>query len=126
MPIWATEIQDNYMTTKSESYLELKARLDALALKAEAARTAELQSVIDGMRENITTYGITAEDLFPTKKRRGKGIAKTAAVAEAALKSPVPPKYRDPKTGNEWSGRGRAPQWIAGKNRDRFLIKTSA
>nr|WP_321968421.1 H-NS histone family protein [Burkholderia cepacia] len=33
-------------------------------------------------------------------------------------------KYRDPKTGATWSGRGRAPAWIKdAKNRDRFLIQ---
>jgi DNA-binding protein H-NS len=32
-------------------------------------------------------------------------------------------KYRDPKSGAEWTGRGRAPKWIAtARNRDRFLI----
>ncbi|WP_442873318.1 H-NS family nucleoid-associated regulatory protein [Cupriavidus sp. USMAA2-4] len=30
-------------------------------------------------------------------------------------------KYRNPKTGQTWSGRGRAPAWI-GKQRERFLI----
>jgi DNA-binding protein H-NS len=34
-----------------------------------------------------------------------------------------PPKYRDPKTGAEWSGRGRAPAWLAvAKDRTVFLI----
>jgi DNA-binding protein H-NS len=34
-----------------------------------------------------------------------------------------PAKYRDPKTGAEWSGRGRAPGWLAGaKDRSKFLI----
>ncbi|MDP1329472.1 H-NS family nucleoid-associated regulatory protein, partial [Klebsiella pneumoniae] len=47
------------------------------------------------------------------KARAGKSVQ---------AKSIVPPKYRDPKTGATWSGRGRAPAWI-GKNRDRFLIE---
>ncbi|WP_207000843.1 H-NS family nucleoid-associated regulatory protein [Trinickia mobilis] len=34
-----------------------------------------------------------------------------------------PPMYRNPETGAEWSGRGRAPAWIAeAKDRSRFLI----
>jgi DNA-binding protein H-NS len=41
----------------------------------------------------------------------------------------VPPvanaKYRDPATAATWSGRGRVPNWIAGKNRDEFLIQPS-
>ncbi|WP_268959019.1 H-NS family nucleoid-associated regulatory protein [Paraburkholderia solitsugae] len=32
-------------------------------------------------------------------------------------------KYRDPKSGATWSGRGRAPTWLAGaKDRTKFLI----
>ncbi|HDR9377078.1 TPA: H-NS histone family protein, partial [Burkholderia multivorans] len=39
----------------------------------------------------------------------------------AKPKRTLPPKYRNPKTGETWSGRGRAPAWL-GKNRTRFLI----
>jgi DNA-binding protein H-NS len=40
----------------------------------------------------------------------------------------VEPKYRDPKTGETWSGRGAAARWIAayekeGRKRDEFLVK---
>jgi DNA-binding protein H-NS len=35
----------------------------------------------------------------------------------------VQPKYRDPETGATWSGRGVAPRWIAGKDREAFLIQ---
>jgi DNA-binding protein H-NS len=34
----------------------------------------------------------------------------------------VAPKYRDPATGNTWTGRGKAPKWIDGKDRAKFLI----
>jgi DNA-binding protein H-NS len=34
----------------------------------------------------------------------------------------VAPKYRNPETGKAWTGRGVAPKWIAGKDRDAFLI----
>ncbi|TGP40565.1 H-NS histone family protein [bacterium M00.F.Ca.ET.228.01.1.1] len=39
------------------------------------------------------------------------------------VRGPQPALYRDPKSGATWSGRGRAPGWIAGaKDRSRFLI----
>ncbi|WP_420536683.1 H-NS family nucleoid-associated regulatory protein [Escherichia fergusonii] len=34
----------------------------------------------------------------------------------------MPAKYRDPKTGTTWSGRGRMPAWLVGKQLNRFLI----
>src|SRR5215217_1533781 len=32
-------------------------------------------------------------------------------------------KFRDPETGKTWSGRGREPTWIKGKNREKFKIQ---
>lgn len=101
-----------YPRTLMATYLELKIQAEALAHKAEEARLAELDSIIITMREQIAEYGITAEQLFGRRR----------AVAPST-RTPAAPKYRDPKTGATWSGRGRAPQWIANaKNRDRFLI----
>jgi DNA-binding protein H-NS len=31
-------------------------------------------------------------------------------------------RYRDPASGATWSGRGRAPKWIAGKDRSAFVV----
>nr|WP_279636670.1 H-NS histone family protein [Paraburkholderia aromaticivorans] len=36
------------------------------------------------------------------------------------------PKYRDPSSGATWSGRGRAPGWLAGKDRTAFEIASPA
>lgn len=42
-------------------------------------------------------------------------------------KGSQPAKYRDPKTGATWSGRGRAPAWMAAaKDRTKFLIDVAA
>lgn len=39
------------------------------------------------------------------------------------VRGPQVPKYRDPETGATWSGRGRAPAWLAdAKDRTAFLI----
>jgi DNA-binding protein H-NS len=40
------------------------------------------------------------------------------------IKSPskVAAKYRDSATGQTWTGRGKAPKWIEGKDRTPFVI----
>ncbi|KER69927.1 DNA-binding protein [Burkholderia cepacia] len=97
------------------TYKELKAQMDTLAEKTEAARLAEFQAVVDDIRAKVAEFGITEKDIFGT--RRGHAGAKKAT-------APVEAKYRDPKTGATWSGRGRAPAWIKdAKNRNRFLIQ---
>ena len=58
------------------------------------------------------------------------GIAGQAAVAATKpakagnyVRGSQTPKYRDPKSGATWSGRGRAPAWLSGaKDRSKFLI----
>ncbi|WP_126221038.1 H-NS family nucleoid-associated regulatory protein [Burkholderia vietnamiensis] len=96
------------------TYKELKAQMDALAEKAEAARLAEYQAVVDDIRAKVAEYGISEKDIFGTRRTR------SAKQAQAAVEA----KYRDPRTGATWSGRGRAPAWIKdAKNRNRFLIQ---
>ncbi|WP_082722059.1 MULTISPECIES: H-NS family nucleoid-associated regulatory protein [unclassified Burkholderia] len=94
------------------TYRELRAQADALMQQAENARQAELQAILDEVRARVAEYGLTPDQVF------GRGPRKARAV-QASL----PPKYRDPKTGATWSGRGREPAWIKGKRRDRFLIE---
>jgi DNA-binding protein H-NS len=53
--------------------------------------------------------------------------ARKPAKAGNYVRGPQAPKYRDPKTGATWSGRGRAPAWLASvKDRTRFLIDGAA
>ncbi|CAM2157982.1 H-NS histone family protein [Paraburkholderia tropica] len=94
------------------TYKELKAQMAELEAQAAAAREAEFQEVLADIRAKVSEYGFTEQDIFG--RRRGGPRAPAAHVAA---------RYRDPKTGATWSGRGRAPNWIKdAKNRDRFLI----
>ena len=95
-------------------YAELKAQIARLQAQADEARRTELGNVIEEIRGKIAEYGLTAQDLgFAVAARRGR----------PPKKAPLPPKYQDPKSGNTWSGRGKPPKWISGKNRERFLIE---
>ena len=43
------------------------------------------------------------------------------------VRGPQPAMYRNPETGAEWSGRGRAPAWLtSAKDRSKFLIDFGA
>ena len=93
------------------TYKDLLAQKAKLDEQLEAARQAELASAIQQVRQIVIEYGLTAENLgLATKAKKRKG-------------GTVAPKYQDPKSGAKWTGRGRAPAWIAGKNYERFLIK---
>jgi len=56
-----------------------------------------------------------------------KPKAAAKASGKAALKGKLPPKYRNPKTGETWSGHARPPAWIKDvKDRSKFLIAGGA
>ncbi|WMY11291.1 H-NS family nucleoid-associated regulatory protein [Paraburkholderia phenoliruptrix] len=58
--------------------------------------------------------------------KTSKGASRTKAVGNY-VRGPQPALYRDPKTGATWSGRARAPAWIANaKDRSKFLIDGAA
>jgi DNA-binding protein H-NS len=97
------------------TYKELKAQAEALLKQAEAARRAEIATVVADIQARMKEYGISLNDL-KGGQRRPKARAAVAA------------KYRNPATGESWSGRGRAPKWLAeelakGHSKDAFLIK---
>jgi DNA-binding protein H-NS len=53
--------------------------------------------------------------------------AELAGVEHAASNAHVKPKYRDPATGETWSGRGRMASWLkrkldAGEDMDKYLV----
>jgi DNA-binding protein H-NS len=97
------------------TYTELKAQAEVLLKQAEVARRAEIASVVAEIQARMKEYGITLDDL--------KGGAKKTKTRTA-----VAAKYRNTATGESWSGRGRAPKWLAeeqakGRSKDAFLIK---
>ncbi|KVQ06949.1 H-NS histone family protein [Burkholderia ubonensis] len=105
------------MAAIKRTFSDVKAQIEALQIEADALRAAEIEAVLADVRAKVAEYGLTEQDVFGRKRAaRAKGTA-TAKGVNA-------PKYRDPKTGATWSGKGRAPAWIAkARNRDRFLIE---
>ena len=87
--------------------LEQKAALDLLIAET---RQREVAGAIAQVRAIIAEFGLSSSDIFGGKKPAEKKGNKVA------------PKYRDPLSGNTWTGRGIAPKWLAGKNKDDYLI----
>ena len=86
---------------------------EALEAQIEAARKAEIADAVTRVRALVAEYGLTAADVFGSAKKRGP---------KASVGGKVAAKYRDPATGATWTGRGKAPKWIDGKDRAQFAI----
>lgn len=93
--------------TEYQNLLARKAELEAQIAQAEAEAKAK---AVTEARALIAEHGLTAADVFPLGKAKGSvGMA----------------KFRDPATGATWTGRGKPPSWINGKDRAPFLIDSS-
>ena len=69
----------------------------------------------------------SSDALGKVKGARKKAAATAGTAAHKGRQTgPQPAKYRDPKSGATWSGRGPAPAWLAdAKDRSKFLIDGS-
>ena len=95
------------------SYDELVKQREALDQQIKEARQRELKDAVAQVRATIEQYGLTQQDVFGGGRGRAGKAPGTAKVA---------PKYRNPATGQTWTGRGKAPLWIADQDRSKFLI----
>lgn len=115
----------NMNTTASVAGFDFKSLSEAELKKLRAKIDAHLESVQSVQREEATKkvqalvkeYDLQPEELFHFSKQRKKANGSTGKVAA---------KYRDPDTGKEWTGRGKAPTWIADKDRNQFLINPTS
>ena len=110
---------------------QIQAKLKKLQAQAEAMIAKRAQSVLDDIRKLMEKHGLSTADIeahSSTKKPRGRPAGKTSkpgakAKAKTAAKPKLPAKYRNPKTGETWSGWARPPLWIKDvKDRTKFLI----
>lgn len=109
---------DDDMNTSREkpfddmSVEELRKQQEEIDQKIRQKREAQKKAIIDQIVEVVHTYEIPLDELVDALgglKVRRKGIKAVQ-------------KYSDPATGATWSGRGKEPIWIRGKDRRLFEI----
>jgi DNA-binding protein H-NS len=94
------------------SLKELLSQIETLQNQVTEVRHREVGEAIAKVRALIEEYQLTVSDVFSSGENK-PAAKKTGKVAA---------KYRDPLSGNTWSGRGLAPKWLAGKNKADYLI----
>ena len=112
-------------------------QLTTLIAAAEAKRRDKLEDARAALRaemeQKAAELGISADDLFstagqqaPVEQAAAKNVIRTRKPRDDAGAKRAA-KYRGPN-GEEWSGRGRMPNWLAaleaeGRGREEFLIQ---
>uniref|UniRef100_UPI003BEF30BC H-NS histone family protein n=1 Tax=Burkholderia arboris TaxID=488730 RepID=UPI003BEF30BC len=94
-----------YVMNKFTDYIQRKAELEAQIARDRALVRDE---VLIEIMAAIEEFKFDREDLFPHGKQRK-----------------IRPRYFDPESGAVWSGRGREPLWLRGKNRRDFELHDS-
>lgn len=93
------------------SYKELLKQRETLEQQINEARRQELAGAVAQVRALVAEFDLTPQDVFPAGRARS-----------ASSGTKVAPKYRDPATGQTWTGRGKAPKWIQNQDRAQFAI----
>jgi DNA-binding protein H-NS len=91
------------------TYKEIQAKIEDLQRQAAAQRQSEMSAAVQRIREMMQEYGISANDLLSSSK---KGTSKKSATVQ----------FRNAETGDTWSGRGRMPNWLSGKDKEQFRV----
>jgi DNA-binding protein H-NS len=105
------------MPPQEPTLQELLAQKDALEKQIESTKKQHRADAIAKVRALMAEFGLTMADL----------AAKSAPRGSASKGSKVAPKYRNPATGDTWSGRGLQPKWLraavaAGRKVEEFLV----
>jgi DNA-binding protein H-NS len=103
----------------------LEQRIRALKLQAEEIRHRDNNPALRKIVKLAKRHGFSIGELRRAMNGRGTGRGGPKLRGRK-----VKPMYRDPKTGETWSGRGRTARWLAaaekaGRKRADFLVKTS-
>lgn len=96
------------------TYQEYTVKIAELQHLAEAARKSEIAGAKEQIASIMKEYGLTVADLTRSESKTAKA---------PKVRNPVAAKYRDEATGETWTGRGRSPKWLEGKDKNQFLIK---
>lgn len=96
---------------------EIENRIARLNEELRVAKEAEVKAVVQKVKELMNQHGLTVDDLMKTGAR-----VVTTEVRKVA------PKYRNPSSGETWTGRGLKPKWLiaalqTGKTVQDFLIQ---
>jgi len=87
------------------SIQELMRQREELENKIQSLKNTEKQVAINEIRRLVQLHSLTPYDVFE----------------EVSIK--VEPLFMNPETGEKWSGRGKTPKWLEGKDRNLYLIR---
>ncbi|MFO1321533.1 MAG: H-NS histone family protein [Burkholderiales bacterium] len=122
---------------RSKSYQSIVSQIKRLQLEADLLREREKKPILAAIAAAIHYYEITLTELrsavghLPGNANAGNpaNAGRDRSMSNHPLAGrKIAAKYRDPKSGQTWSGRGSTPNWLrkleeSGTKRETLLIK---
>ena len=103
----------------------IERKIRELQKKAKQIKEQKANPAVRKIMQLVKKHGISIGELARAMGgRRGRPSGRASALRNKKVK----PMYRNPKTGETWTGRGRPARWVAaaekaGHKRTEFLIK---
>ena len=106
---------------------DLGRAIAAAERQREARREAARRKLLEEFRARAAEMGLSPDELLGDGALPGRPRGKARSGGKGAQASPRPARYRDPETGETWSGRGRVPRWLKaaeqrGRKREKFAV----
>ena len=93
------------------TYKELLIEQQKLDKEIAQARAEQAGLALARVQDLVAEYGFTAQQVFPWTP---------APVKREKPKAQI--RFRNPFTGAGWSGLGREPKWLVGKDRSAYAV----
>lgn len=102
---------------------ELEQKMLEIQRELQEIQTKQKKPILNTIVESMIEFDIELSEVSTLLQQRTGKISRKLG--------PAPAKYRHPKTGASWTGRGKAPRWLVeeeehGTPRDKFLVEAQA
>jgi len=105
--LWRQSVSDEFVKLSDLEVLSLIERAKFELARRKEADKEKLRAEIEAKLKNA---GLDLGDLFESERKSTRGDGKSK---DNNGQSAVAPKYKNHVSGETWSGRGRAPKWVA-------------
>jgi DNA-binding protein H-NS len=126
------------MARQTDFLADLVQKRQAIDAQIAQAQAQQKELTIQTIRAMMAETGVTIADITANNKvtytqgngaveKPKRGRPKGSKGSKGAKKTVAAPKFRNPATGDTWTGRGPRPQWLRaaldqGKKLESFLI----
>ena len=123
-----TSTSDVIQLLEDLTVADLEKVIAAAEQQRDARRESGRRELIEEFRAKAAEMGLSLDELLGSPARAGRPAGKARSARKGASAASPAAKYRNPETGETWSGRGRVPRWLKqaeerGRGREEFAIK---